>query len=47
MEKEKCELCGGDGFIEEMGDGENFEYDVIAEHPCPNGCEKIEPNFNK
>ncbi len=30
-----CETCGGDGFIEEMGDGDNFEYDVIATHPCP------------
>jgi len=31
----ECETCGGDGIIEEMGDGDNFEYDVIAEHPCP------------
>ena len=33
--KNECQTCGGDGIIEEMGDGENFEYDVIAEHPCP------------
>lgn len=33
--KNDCQTCGGDGIIEEMGDGENFEYDVIAEHQCP------------
>lgn len=31
-----CETCGGDGFIEIMGDGENFEWDVIDTKPCPN-----------
>lgn len=33
--EEKCELCDGDGFVEEYGDGANFEYDVIGTHPCP------------
>jgi len=47
MEKEKCDLCGGDGIIEEYGDGENFEYDVIAEHPCPNGCKRVDQKYSK
>jgi hypothetical protein len=44
--EEVCEFCGGDGFIEEYGDGDNFEYDVIAEHPCPNGCERMATTFS-
>jgi hypothetical protein len=52
FKEEICEVCGGDGFIEEYGDGDNFEYDVIAEHPCPNGCAKnvgtdTTPNIKK
>lgn len=33
--EEKCERCGGDGYIEIMGDGENFEWDVVDTKPCP------------
>lgn len=32
---ETCETCGGDGLIEIMGDGANFEWDVIGHKPCP------------
>jgi hypothetical protein len=32
--EEVCEKCGGDGYIEIMGDGENFEWDVIGTKPC-------------
>ena len=35
MTDKVCELCNGDGYIEELGDGANFEVDVIATHPCP------------
>ena len=31
---EVCEVCGGDGFVEVMGDGDNFEWDVIGTTPC-------------
>lgn len=30
-----CPTCDGDGVIEIMGDGANFEWDVIAYKPCP------------
>jgi len=30
-----CEKCGGEGVIEILGDGENFECDVIGHKPCP------------
>lgn len=30
----QCIHCGGTGVIEVMGDGPNFEWDVIAEKPC-------------
>lgn len=33
--KSNCEKCGGDGYIEIMGDGEGFEYDVVGHKPCP------------
>lgn len=33
-----CETCGGEGVIEVMGDGDNFEWDVIGYKPCPD-CE--------
>lgn len=29
-----CEECNGEGFVEEMGDGENFENDVIGTRNC-------------
>lgn len=35
--QESCLVCEGDGFVEEYGDGEHFEWDVIGMHPCP-GC---------
>lgn len=35
--QENCLVCEGEGLIEEYGDGENFEWDVIGTHPCP-GC---------
>lgn len=34
-EEEVCEKCGGDGFIEILGDGDNFEVDVVGTKPCP------------
>lgn len=30
-----CERCDGDGYIEIMGDGDNFECDVIGHKACP------------
>lgn len=30
-----CRTCNDKGYIEEMGDGENFEWDVIGTKPCP------------
>ena len=30
-----CETCGGIGYLEVLGDGDNFEVDVIATKPCP------------
>lgn len=35
-EKTKCPFgdCDGSGFIEIMGDGANFEWDVIDVKPC-------------
>ena len=30
-----CDMCQDDGYIEEMGDGENFEWDVIGHKKCP------------
>ena len=35
LNNDVCESCDGDGFIEVMGDGDNFEYDVIGTKPCP------------
>lgn len=35
MVEDKCEKCGGSGVIEILGDGENFECDVIGHKPCP------------
>jgi len=35
MRNNQCENCNGDGFVEIMGDGDNFEYDVIGTKPCP------------
>lgn len=29
-----CEKCSGTGVIEIMGDGANFEWDVIDTKPC-------------
>ena len=34
-QEDQCEECGGDGIIEIMGDGENFENDVVDTKPCP------------
>ena len=31
---EVCDECGGDGYVEIYGDGENFECDVIGTAPC-------------
>lgn len=33
-EEDNCEECGGDGFVEIMGDGPNFEWDVVGTRPC-------------
>lgn len=30
-----CEKCGDDGVIEILGDGDNFECDVIGYKNCP------------
>ena len=36
MEKEyECNTCQDDGQIEVIGDGDNFECDVIGYKPCP------------
>ena len=35
MEEEKCEECNDSGYIEIMGDGENFEWDVVGTQRCP------------
>lgn len=32
--KMDCELCGGTGEVEIMGDGDNFEWDVVDVKPC-------------
>lgn len=32
--KYECERCQDTGFVEEMGDGENFEWDVIGHSRC-------------
>lgn len=31
----ECDTCNDDGYVEIMGDGDNFEYDVIGTKPCP------------
>tara|TARA_R110000868_G_scaffold160448_3_gene390072 strand:+ start:2508 stop:2651 length:144 start_codon:yes stop_codon:yes gene_type:complete len=41
MEEDKCERCDGDGYIEIMGDGENFECDVVDTKPCPD-CSDVD-----
>lgn len=30
-----CRTCDGVGYIEELGNGDNFEVDVIGTKPCP------------
>lgn len=35
IENNTCELCNGDGYIEIIGDGDNFECDVIGHKDCP------------
>lgn len=35
VEEVPCDLCNGEGLIEIMGDGVNFEWDVIGTKPCP------------
>lgn len=35
VDENYCERCGDTGVIEELGDGENFEVDVIGYKPCP------------
>lgn len=30
-----CERCNGEGKVEKIGDGENFECDVVGTKPCP------------
>ena len=32
---DECPRCGGSGSIEIMGDGDNFEWDVVGYKPCP------------
>jgi hypothetical protein len=32
---DECETCGGSGMIEELGDGDHFEVDVIGHKRCP------------
>ncbi len=34
-----CEICDGTGWIEDMGDGDNFEWDVIGYRRCP--CNEV------
>lgn len=34
-ENDVCETCGGEGYIEELGDGDHFEVDVIGHKKCP------------
>lgn len=29
-----CEICNDEGFVEVMGDGENFEWDVVGYKRC-------------
>ncbi|MDZ4241132.1 MAG: hypothetical protein U1D31_03375 [Patescibacteria group bacterium] len=29
-----CQFCAGEGIIEIMGDGDNFEWDVVETKPC-------------
>jgi hypothetical protein len=31
----ECDTCNDDGYVEIMGDGGNFECDVIGTKPCP------------
>jgi hypothetical protein len=33
--EEVCNRCDGDGYVEVMGDGPNFEWDVVDHKPCP------------
>lgn len=35
-----CERCKGEGLIEIIGDGENFECDVIGYKKCPSCTEE-------
>jgi len=35
FEEISCGSCNDTGVIEIMGDGENFEVDVIGKKPCP------------
>lgn len=36
----ECDNCNDEGFVEEMGDGDNFECDVVGVKRCPecNDC---------
>lgn len=34
-DEKPCEYCNGDGYIEIIGDGDNFECDVIGHKDCP------------
>jgi hypothetical protein len=34
LKEDVCAKCDGTGYIEIMGDGENFEWDVIGTKPC-------------
>ena len=34
MEEDKCENCGGSGFIEVMGGSDGDEWGVIGTKPC-------------
>lgn len=35
LNDEVCESCNCDGYVEILGDGDNFECDVIGTKPCP------------
>lgn len=35
MKYNECEICNGDGYIEKIGDGDNFECDVVGIKRCP------------
>ncbi len=35
IDHKDCDLCDGTGEVEIMGDGDNFEYDVVDRKPCP------------